>query len=104
MGPGPEGVFVLALEPPALEPPAFEVVGPCNRGDAAYLIKRQAITILPSVPSLKALRFSARMDAGAKPLIGFGDPVLRADFTVSAASVLKGYLLKDFKCSDDPWD
>ncbi len=26
------------------------------------------------------------------------------DFTVSAASVIKGYLLNDFKCSDDPWD
>jgi Tetratricopeptide repeat/CHAT domain len=46
--------------------------------DAAWLIKRQAITILPSVPSLKALRFSARTDEGAKPLIGFGDPLFRA--------------------------
>jgi hypothetical protein len=26
------------------------------------------------------------------------------NFTVSAASVLKTYLLKDYKCSDDPWD
>ena len=26
------------------------------------------------------------------------------NFTVSAASVLKAYLLKDFKCSDDPWE
>lgn len=26
------------------------------------------------------------------------------NLTVSAASVLKGYLLKDYKCSDDPWD
>jgi ribosomal protein L29 len=30
--------------------------------DAAWLIKRQAVTILPSVPSLKALRLSARAD------------------------------------------
>jgi hypothetical protein len=26
------------------------------------------------------------------------------NYTVSSARVLKGYLLKDFKCSDDPWD
>jgi hypothetical protein len=26
------------------------------------------------------------------------------NFTVSAASVLKAYLLKDFKCSDEPWE
>lgn len=26
------------------------------------------------------------------------------DYTVSAASVLRAYLLKDFKCSDEPWD
>jgi hypothetical protein len=51
--------------------------------DAAWLIKRQAITILPSVPSLKALRFSARRDASAKPLIGFGDPLLRAEENVA---------------------
>jgi hypothetical protein len=26
------------------------------------------------------------------------------NYTVSAASVLKGYLQKDFKCADEPWD
>jgi hypothetical protein len=26
------------------------------------------------------------------------------DYTVSAATVLKGYLNKDFKCSDEPWE
>jgi CHAT domain-containing protein len=54
--------------------------------DAAYLVKRQAITILPSVPSLKALRFSARRVEGAKPLIGFGDPVFRAEENVAVSS------------------
>ncbi len=54
--------------------------------DAAWLIKRQAITILPSVPSFKALRFSARTDAGGKPLIGFGDPLFRAEENVAFES------------------
>jgi CHAT domain-containing protein/Tfp pilus assembly protein PilF len=43
--------------------------------NAAWLIKRQAITILTSVPSLRALRSLARANQGAKPMIGFGDPV-----------------------------
>jgi CHAT domain-containing protein/Tfp pilus assembly protein PilF len=43
--------------------------------DAAWLIKRQAITVLPSVASLKALRVFARKDEARKPMVGFGDPV-----------------------------
>jgi CHAT domain-containing protein len=43
--------------------------------NAAWLLKRQAITVLPSVASLKALRALARKDQAAKPLVGFGDPV-----------------------------
>jgi hypothetical protein len=38
--------------------------------DAAWLIKRQAVTVLPSVANLKALRVK---DQRAKPLVGFGD-------------------------------
>jgi CHAT domain-containing protein len=43
--------------------------------DAAWLIKRQAVSVLPSVSSLKALRAFAHRDQGRKPMIGFGDPV-----------------------------
>ncbi|MEI9926054.1 MAG: CHAT domain-containing tetratricopeptide repeat protein [Bradyrhizobium sp.] len=43
--------------------------------DAAWLIKRQAVSILPSVSSLKSLRTFARKDQGMKPMTGFGDPV-----------------------------
>ncbi|HEY6994588.1 MAG TPA: CHAT domain-containing tetratricopeptide repeat protein, partial [Xanthobacteraceae bacterium] len=43
--------------------------------NAAWLIKRQAVSILPSVPSLQALRSSAQAKEGPKPMIGFGDPV-----------------------------
>jgi hypothetical protein len=36
----------------------------------------------------------------------FGAKLAQKDqnYTVSAASVLKAYLNKDFKCSDEPWD
>ncbi|QOZ74640.1 hypothetical protein XH83_03755 [Bradyrhizobium sp. CCBAU 53351] len=43
--------------------------------NAAWLLRRQAVSVLPSVISLKSLRAFARRDQGAKPMTGFGDPV-----------------------------
>jgi CHAT domain-containing protein len=43
--------------------------------DAAWLIKRHAVTVLPSVESLKALRALPRKERASKPMIGFGDPI-----------------------------
>jgi CHAT domain-containing protein len=43
--------------------------------EAAWLLKRQAVSVLPSVSSLKALRAFARKDFGLKPMTGFGDPI-----------------------------
>ena len=42
--------------------------------EAAWFIKRHAVSILPSVTSLVVLRSVARKGAGEKPMIGFGDP------------------------------
>ncbi len=47
--------------------------------EAAWLIKRQAETVLPSVASLKALRALARKDQAMKPMVGFGDPVFSSE-------------------------
>lgn len=47
--------------------------------DAAWLIKRQAVTVLPSVTSLRTLRSFARRDLDLKPMVGFGDPVFSPD-------------------------
>src|SRR5262249_31445718 len=47
--------------------------------DAAWLVKRHAATVLPSVASVKALRVFARKGQGTKPMIGFGDPVFAPD-------------------------
>jgi CHAT domain-containing protein/Tfp pilus assembly protein PilF len=47
--------------------------------DAAWLIKRQAVSILPSVASLQPLRSLARKTEGTKPMIGYGDPVFNPD-------------------------
>jgi CHAT domain-containing protein len=43
--------------------------------DAAWMLKRHAVTVLPSVASLKALRGTARHSPAAKPMIGFADPL-----------------------------
>lgn len=52
---------------------------PASPGDyanAAWLTKRHAITVLPSVASLAALRRNAKSSAAPEPFIGYGDPVL----------------------------
>jgi CHAT domain-containing protein len=43
--------------------------------NAAWLLRRQAVSVLPSVSSLKALRGFARRDQAVKPMTGFGDPL-----------------------------
>ena len=44
--------------------------------DIAWLAKRHAITTLPSVASLRALRVFAKRTEATEPFIGFGNPVL----------------------------
>jgi CHAT domain-containing protein/Tfp pilus assembly protein PilF len=43
---------------------------------AAWLVRRHALTVLPSVSSLKALRQFAKESHASRMLIGFGDPLL----------------------------
>jgi CHAT domain-containing protein len=62
--------LLVTQTPPAAIPETF-----AGYRDAAWLIKRQAVAVLPSVASLKALRAFARNDHGTKPMTGFGDPV-----------------------------
>jgi CHAT domain-containing protein len=76
-------LHMLVTEAPGISVPAVE--GSVTSADmlayrnAAWLIKRQAVTVLPSIASLKALRSSDRTASARKPLIGFGDPVFRPD-------------------------
>ena len=46
--------------------------------DAAWLLRRHAVTVLPSVASLRALRSEKRADNGARPFVGFGDPLFQS--------------------------
>ena len=58
------------------------VTAPPAGGDyksAAWLARDHALTVLPAVSSLKALRRVARPSAAMKPMIGFGNPLLDGD-------------------------
>src|SRR5262249_4274071 len=47
--------------------------------NAQWLLRRHAVSVLPSVASLKALRAFTHRDEAKSPLIGFGDPVFNAE-------------------------
>ena len=49
---------------------------PAAHANAAWLAKRHAITVLPSVASIKALRQFAKASRATQPFIGFGNPLL----------------------------
>ena len=62
---------LLVTEKPAMAiPDTFD-----GYRNAAWLLKRHAVSVLPSVTSLKALRAFARRDQNIKPMTGFGDPL-----------------------------
>jgi hypothetical protein len=64
---------LLVTEKPATGSPQLKDIG--SYRDAAWLIKRQGVSVLPALASLKALRQLSRQEPGARPLVGFGDPV-----------------------------
>jgi CHAT domain-containing protein/Tfp pilus assembly protein PilF len=71
---------------------------------AAWLAKQNAVTVVPSVSALKALRVFAAKDQAGKPIVGFGDPV----FDPGAApgdgqrSVAKGKPVKTASVAKQP--
>ena len=70
------GLGSLPLGVLATEPLENDIAGYSDYRQVAWLVKRYALTVLPSVSSLKALRRFAGAASAAKPFIGFGDPVL----------------------------
>jgi CHAT domain-containing protein len=53
--------------------------------DAKWLMMRSAISILPSVASLQALRSTGSRTRSTRALVGFGDPVFGKEMVVAAA-------------------
>lgn len=62
--------LLVTEKPPLAIPDTFD-----GYRNAAWLLKRHAVSVLPSVTSLKALRAFARLDQNIKPMTGFGDPL-----------------------------
>ena len=54
--------------------------------DASWLMKRHAISVLPSAASIVALRLLGNRSSATKPLIGFADPQFGTDELVREAS------------------
>ena len=68
----PLGVLVAAV-------PAGAVTDFAGYRQVPWLAKRYALTVLPSVGSLRALRRFARVSTATDPFAGFGDPALEGD-------------------------
>jgi hypothetical protein len=67
---------------PLTQPFQVLVTAPSSGADhraMAWLPRKQAITVLPAVSSLKALRHVARPSGAAKPMLGIGNPLLDGD-------------------------
>ena len=66
-------VHLLVTEPPKIAKSTGDQLAAYR--EAAWLIRSHAVTVLPSVLSLKSLRALAKAKPGTRPLVGFGDPV-----------------------------
>lgn len=64
---------VLLTESPA----ADAVADPAALRELAWFARAHAVSVLPSVSALKALRQSARPSKATKPFLGVGDPLLK---------------------------
>ena len=64
---------LLVTKPPSVAIPKLEDIATYR--NAQWLIKRQAVSVLPSIASLQALRVFAHAGQGTRPMIGFGDPI-----------------------------
>ncbi len=65
---------VLVTKKPGIMQPSLGELGTYK--DANWLILDHAISVVPSVPSLQALRTLPRRADAGKPMIGFGNPKL----------------------------
>ncbi len=73
---------LLVATPPAVARPSLTELSEYRKAD--WLIRRYAISVLPALDSLKALRRVAGRPASAEALIGFGNPVFGPSRIASA--------------------
>jgi len=66
--------------------------------DVAWLARKHAITVLPAVSSLKALRELAKQSHASEPYIGFGDPLLDGQPTKFPEDAERAKLAREKHC------
>ena len=80
---------VLVTKPPKQDPERLE-----DHRDVAWLTRDYAVTVLPAVSSLRALRQFANAEHASAPFLGIGDPVLNGSPTrvpgVTLVSLFRG--------------
>lgn len=73
----PDGpVSALPLQVLVTEPPLDNLTDNQGYSEVEWLGREKAITVLPAVSSLKALRFKEKFHAGRRSYLGFGNPLL----------------------------
>ena len=71
-----------------------------NNRAARWLVRDHAVSILPAVSSLKALRATAHASSATRPMVGFGNPILDgADASSKAAELARNTL----HCRSGAW-
>ena len=68
-------MHLLVTENPPIAVP--EVTNLQAYREASWLLKRHAISVLPSVAGLKGSRSTEHRELSPQPFVGFGDPVFR---------------------------
>ena len=75
------------------QPPTAAIAKPSDYQAVAWLIRRQAVTVVPAASSLAALRRFADEKHGTDPFAGFGDPIFDGSGTkrgINTASLYRG--------------
>jgi CHAT domain-containing protein/tetratricopeptide (TPR) repeat protein len=89
---------VLVTESPKVALPNSAI----DYRDVAWLARKHAITVLPAVSSLKALRQLAKQSHASEPYIGFGDPLLDGDPTKFKNDAAAAKLARQKRCDPTP--
>jgi len=101
-----KGKHLLMVPSGALTQLPFQVLvtKPAASGDhraVAWLAREHAVTVLPAVSSLKALRRVGKRSAAPRPMIGFGNPLLDGpDASYAESAKLAG---EKQRCPETRW-
>jgi CHAT domain-containing protein/Tfp pilus assembly protein PilF len=85
---------VLVTEPPTTKLPKAGA----DFREVAWLARKHAMTVLPAVSSLKALRELAKASRASEPYIGFGDPLLGGEPEKYKEDAVAAKLAREKRC------